>query len=336
MPKATSVLFTVGVVLVAMSGCSRDSPTRPWPSRPVRIIVPFGAGTGSDLTARLFAARLAERWTTPVVVDNRPGADSVIGLHAFAGSSDQHTLLFATAGALTLTPLLHEPLPFDADRDLVPLVAATKVTLAIAATKTLAVGSLTDLVTLVRAKPNTYRWAAVTGLPELIFSAFLAVEKLQMTHVAYRDMSTALQDLGGGRIHVMVASVATMTPQLQADSARLLAVTSGERSAIAPHVPTALEAGYSSLTVDTQWGFFGWRGISDELRSRIAEDVRQAAMDTTLIERLAAMGQVVGAGGTDAFAAAIDRQRAQVATVARIVGLKPRGSTRGGDDVRVR
>src|SRR5919106_4453808 len=101
MHKATCVLLAVDVVLVALAGCSRGTAERAWPSKPVRLIVPFGAGTGSDLTARLFAPLLSERWATPIVVDNRPGADSVIGLQAFVASADEHTLLFAPIGAVT-------------------------------------------------------------------------------------------------------------------------------------------------------------------------------------------------------------------------------------------
>ena len=326
MRKNIAVLLPVVVALLAMAACSRDTPTQ-WPSKPVRLIVPFGAGTGSDLTARLFAPLLAQRWGTPVVVDNRPGGDSVVGLQAFVASADEHTLLFAPTGSVTLLPLLHKRLGFNPDEDLVPIAAATQVTLAIAATKTVAVSSLADLVALVRAQPGEYRWAAVPGLPELIFSAFLKMERLQMTHVAYRDIPNALRDLGAGRIHVMVGSVATISPQLQAGTIRLVALTNRERSAIAPLVPTAIEAGYPGLTVDTHWGFFGWRGMPNALRSRIADDIRHATSDPALVARLAAMGQIADGGTTEAFATAIERQRAQVTAIARIAGT---------EDVRIR
>ncbi len=284
--------------------------------------MPFGAGTGTDLTARLFAPLLAERWGTPVVVDNRPGGDSVIGLQAFVASADGHTLLFAPTGSVTLVPLQHENLGFSPAEELVPIAAATEVTLAIAASSAAAISSLTDLVSLARAQPGEYRWASVQGLPELIFSAFLTVEPLEMTHVAYRDVPTALRDLGAGRIHVMVASVATLSPQLSSGDAHLIAVTSSKRSAIAPQVPTALEAGYPGLTIDGQWGFFGPRGLSTDLRQRIADDIRHATQDPALAARLAAMGLIADSGTADAFAAAIEQQRQQVAGIARFAASK--------------
>ncbi len=291
--------------------------------------MPFGAGTGTDLTARLFAPLLAERWGTPVVVDNRPGGDSVIGLRAFVASADDHTLLFAPTGVVTLVPLQHDSLGFSPDKELVPIAAATEVTLAVAASHAVPISSLSDLVALARTEPGDYRWAAVPGLPELIFSAFLTLERLEMTHVAYRDIPNALRDLGAGRIHVMIGSIATISPQLSSGNVRLIAVTTSERSAIAPLVPTAIEAGYPSLTIDGQWGFFGPRGLSNDLRRRIADDVSQATQDPTLVARLAAMGQIVDGGTSEAFGAAIERQRQQVAEIARIVGVKE------AEDVRV-
>lgn len=319
MRARVSLLVPVALALLAVAACSRDAEAQ-WPSKPVRLIVPFGAGTGSDLTARLFAPLLSERWGTPVVVDNRPGGDSIVGMQVFVASADEHTLLFAPGGSVTVVPLQHERLPFDPAEDLVPVAVATRISMGIAATKTLTVASLAELVALARAEPGKYRWAAVPGMPELIFSAFLKIEGLEMTHVAYRDFPNALRDLGAGRIHFMAASVATMSPQLQLDAARLIVVTSSERSQFAPTVPTVIEAGYPILAVDGQWGFFGWRGMSDVLRRRIAEDIRHAASDAALVERLAAMGQAADGGTGEEFAAEIERQRAQIATIARLAG----------------
>jgi tripartite-type tricarboxylate transporter receptor subunit TctC len=325
MRRGAWLLVSAIIALLGVASCAQDAPAQ-WPSRPVRLIVPFGAGTGTDLTARLFAPLLSERWGVPVLVDNRPGGDSIIGMQAFVASDDGHTLLFAPGGSVTVVPLQHEQLPFDPAEDVVPVAAATRLSMGIAATKSLGVSSLAELVAAARSQPGKYRWAAAPGVPELIFSAFLQLEGLDMTHVAYRDLPNALRDLAAGRIHVMAASVTTMTPQLQMNAARLIAVTSSERSRFAPSVPTVIEAGYPALAVDSQWGFFGWRGMPEELRARIAEDIRITAADAALVARLAAMGQVADAGSAAGFGAEIARQRAQIAAIARMAE---------GQDVRI-
>lgn len=274
-----SVLMAVAVGLGAACAWTPSARQEEWPIRPVRVIVPFGAGTSSDLVARLFAPLLAERWQRSVVVDNRPGGDGVAGAQAFVGANDQHALLFAPSGLVTTNPLLHERLPYDPVRDLVPIAAAVRPSIGIAAAKSAQAGSLSELVALARRRPNAYLWAATPGLPELVFRAFLALEQLQMKHVAYRDIASAVHDFSTGRIHLMVAALPTMSSPLETGAARLLAVTNSARVLAAPDVPTAKEAGYPALTVDGLFGFFGWREMSVDLRDRIAADIRHAAED---------------------------------------------------------
>ena len=201
--RATLPLF-FAIGLAIASACGRTASSSEWPTRPVKVIVPFGPGSGADVAVRLLAPRLSERWRQPVVVDNRPGADGIAGVQAFAAATDHHTLLFTPAGQVTLSPLLHERLPFDPVADLVPIAAVVNPSIGIATTSSAGAASLSDLVSRARQEPDRLMWAAVPGLPEVIFKAFLAIEKLQMKHVPYRDMSVALQDLGAERIHVLV------------------------------------------------------------------------------------------------------------------------------------
>jgi tripartite-type tricarboxylate transporter receptor subunit TctC len=321
----------VGMALVIVSAvsCVRDGGAAAWPSRPVKVLVPFGPGSGTDIVTRLLAPRLSERWGQPVVIDNRPGADGVIGVQAFVSAHDQHTLLFTPAGQITLSPLLHDELPFDPVRDLVPIAAAVDPSIGIAVGKDVPAASLANLSTLARSQPDRYLWAGVPGMPDLIFKAFLTRETVRMKHVPYRVQSMALQDLGAGRIHVMAASVATLSPVLQSGAARLLAVTTRARIAGAPDVPTTSEAGYPVLTVAGRWGFYGWRDMPGTLRDRISDDIRHALDDAALAAKLAAMGLTVAPADAEEFARAVEEQGRQVHEIARIIGLKP-ASTSGG------
>lgn len=307
-------------LLVMLSACGQTAPSGEWPTGPVRLIVPFGAGTSTDLAARLFAPLLAARWHRAVVVDNRPGGDGVIGAHAFVSARDRNTLLFAPTGVVTTNPLLHGELPYDPMTDLVPIAAAGRPSIGIAVAASIGVTTLAELVARVRPHASRYVWAGTPGLPELVFRGFLKLEQLDMRHVGYRDIAVAVQDLRAGRVHVMIAAVPTLSPALQDGAARLLAVmnSSGDAGSMAP---TASDAGYPALTTDGLFGFWGWRGISEELRERIAEDVRAAAADRNLTSRLARVGFAVEAGTPAQFADAVIAQREQVLNIARIVGL---------------
>lgn len=308
-------------LLALISACGQTAPSGEWPTGPVRLIVPFGAGTSSDLAARLFAPLLAARWQHAVVVDNRPGGDGVVGAQAFVSARDRNTLLFAPTGLVTTNPLLHDALPYDPERDLVPIVAAGRPSIGIAVATGIGVTSLADLVAAVRPQPGQYIWAGTPGLPELVFRGFLTLEHLDMKHVRYRDIAVAVQDLRAGRVHVMIAAVPTLSPALQGGAARLVAVTNSAGTAGPSAVPTAADVGYPALTVDGLFGFWGWRGMSPQLLERIAEDVRASAADADLTSRLARVGFTVQAGTPAQFAEAVSAQREQVAGIARIVGL---------------
>jgi tripartite-type tricarboxylate transporter receptor subunit TctC len=287
------------------------------------VIVPFGPGSGADVVIRLLAPRLSERWRQPVVIDNRPGSDGIVGVQTFVSANGGHTLLFTPAGQVTVSPFLHDQLPFDPVRDVVPVAAAIEPSMGIAVAKNVQAASLRDFAQLARQQPDRLLWAAVPGLTEIVFKAFLSVENVSMKHVPYRDPSVALQDLGAGRIHVMTASVPTLAPLLQSGSARLLAVTTPARIAAAADVPTTTEAGYPVLTTEGTWGFYGWRDIPVTLRDRISEDVRYALDDAALATKLAGMGLAVAPGDAKEFAHAAEQQRRQVDAMARIIGLKP-------------
>jgi tripartite-type tricarboxylate transporter receptor subunit TctC len=311
------------LVIVSATSCAPDGGSAAWPSRPVRVIVPFGPGSGTDIVTRLLAPRLSQRWGQPVVIDNRPGGDGIVGLQAFTSANDQHTLLFTPGGQIALSPLLHDELPFDPIRDLVPIAGVVDPSIGIAVGRNVPAASLADLSTLARAQPDQFLWAGVSGMPDLIFKAFLTLEQVRMKHVPYRVQSMALQDLGAGRIHIFAASVATLSPMLETGDARLIAVATSDRIAAAREVPTMEEAGHPALTSDGSWGFFGWRDMPATLRDRISADISLALDDPGLAAKLEAMGLTVKAAGAAAFGGAVEEQRRQVDAIARILGLKP-------------
>jgi len=293
-----------------------------WPQRPVRFIVPLGAGSGTDISARLVGERLSQRWGQPVVIENRPGGDSFVAISGFLGANDDHTLLYAGMGTFTAHPYLHDKLPYD-PADIVPVAGVSHIVVALAVPVSLKINSLAELVTLARAQPGKLNSAAVPGVTDFIFSGFLKSAGLEMARVPYRDINMAVGDLAEGRLQVIMVSLSMVLPQVQAGKVKLLAVTSRERVPIVPNVPTVAEAGYPMLRLEGLVGLYGLKTMSAELRERIAADVKAVSADPMIATRLAASGQLLNPRTPAEYAAAVEDQRAQVEAIAKTVDLKP-------------
>jgi tripartite-type tricarboxylate transporter receptor subunit TctC len=295
----------------------------PWPQRPVQLIVPVGPGSGVDLLARLFAERLAERWKQPVIVESQPGADGLIATASFAGKHDDHVLLFGPAAPISVYPFIFQKLGYDPARDIVPIAQAAETFPAIAATASIKIGSLAELVALTKAKPNALNYRTASGAFATLFSGFLRGEELDMVEVTYRQDNQAIQDLGADRIQVMLAILTSTLPQVQAGKVKLLAVTNKIRCPLVPEVPTVVEAGYPQLEFEGLLGFFGPREVSTELRDRLSADVRAVAAEPAIVERLAKIGVIARGTTPDQFSAAIEEQRARMAAIVKSLGGVP-------------
>src|SRR5262245_56834486 len=158
-----------------------------WPQRTVRLIVPNPPGTATDVTARLYAERLSARWAKAVVVENRPGPDGLLAVNALMTARDEHTLLFSFCGPVTINPILNDNLPYDPERDLVPIVSASDSFLAIATNAAMNIDTLAVLQARARAEPGMVNWAATPGMPQFAFASFLRAAGVEMTYIAYRD-----------------------------------------------------------------------------------------------------------------------------------------------------
>jgi tripartite-type tricarboxylate transporter receptor subunit TctC len=309
--------IALSVSLVALATASAQT----YPMRTVRFIIPFGPASASDITARLFADRLTARWGKPVVVENRPGGDGLVAIGAFTGANDDHTLLFGPAGTFAVHPYEYDKLPYDAERDLLPISNVSTIILAFSTPASLKLGSVDDFVALARAQPGKLNAAAASGNADFLLFGFLKSSGLQVAKVPYRDILQAPNDLAEGRIQALMTSLAVVQPQMQAGRIKVLAVTSRARAPTTPDVPTVLEAGYPALELESVVGLFGPRGMALELRERVAADLA-GVLDPVIRDRLEATGQIVNLRGPSEFAAAIGEQRAKLAAIAKVLGIK--------------
>ncbi|MGA2940620.1 MAG: tripartite tricarboxylate transporter substrate binding protein [Xanthobacteraceae bacterium] len=307
--------------IIGLAVATKAQAAEDWPTRPVRLILTLGAGSGTDIGARLLADRLAQRWGQPVIVDNRPGGDGLVAINAFVTAHDDHVLLCTPSSSFTAHPFLHDNLPYKPD-DLVPIARISNTLIAISVPASMNVASFGDLIALARAEPGKLDWAGVTGAHEFVFSGWLKQMDINMVEVPYRNPVDAANDLAQDRVQVFSSALAIVRPQIEAGKIKLLAMANTVRAPSEPDVPTLREAGYPSLTLDGLVGLFGPPGMPIELRERITADIRAVA-DSTVADRLALTGQIMNIGGPEEFAKSVDEQRAEVAAFAAELGIKP-------------
>jgi tripartite-type tricarboxylate transporter receptor subunit TctC len=295
--------------------------------RPTRLIVPASAGSAPDVAARLLAEGLSRRRGHPVAVENRAGADGVLGAEAFAQARPGEALFFSFSGPATIAALMQARLPYDPEADLVPVHATVTDFLGLFVAPTLPVQSVAEFVEHVRARPGTLNWWGAPGGPELNFRNFLRqAGGLDMAFVAYRGSPPALLDLANGRIHATLSPLAPALPLAREGRIRLLAVTNRTRAKAAPEAPTVVEAEAPALEMEGLLGLYGWRGIPEATRAELAAQAQEALADPGVAERLLTAGmEPRGPGSPAAFAAELAGFRTRWAALAREFGIRPAG-----------
>jgi tripartite-type tricarboxylate transporter receptor subunit TctC len=314
---ALSLAFVA--ILAGTSGVAAQT----WPTRTVKFIVSIGPGSGADIGARLLAEKLTARWGQSVVVENRPGGDAVIAINAFINARDDHTLLYTPTSSFTAHPYLHDRMPYD-PQELSPVARVSNTILGFVVSPSLNIASVAELIDRIRAQPGKLNYATGTGITDLIYDGYFKSAGLAITRVSYRDVVGPMTDLGEGRIHAYVAGLPIMLPHMQAGRAKLVAVTNSARASAQPDTPTIAEAGFPELTFDGLIGLFGQRELATAARERIAADIRAELTEPAMATRFNTMGQVPSPGSGADFAGSIEQQRAKLAAVVNVLGIKPK------------
>ena len=312
-------LLSLFVLLVLCGSALAQS----WPQRPVRFIVPLGPGSGADITARLLSDPLSKLWGQPVVVENRPGADGVIGINAVLNAKDDHVLFFGPTSSIAGHPYVLDKIPYDPGQ-LLPVARVTNTVVCLAAPASMPVKSLKDLVDIAQKQPGKLNWATITPMTDIVVAGFAKKQNLDMAKVNYKDAVSAVNDLAQERIHFYSAACAIVRAQAQAGRIRLLAVQNKTRAPSLPDLPTAQEAGFPTLTFDGLVGIIAARNSAppDAARVRIATDVRNVVADAQIREKLVNTVQIIAPGNGAEFAAAMQEQADILADFAKTLGMK--------------
>ena len=242
-------------VLLACASVEARTAEPPFPSRPIRFIVPNGAGGTTDLVARSVAPKLADMLGQQVVIDNRPGSGGILGTEIVARAApDGHTLLMGTIGNIAISPALYRKLAYDSLRDFAPVTQLASAAYMVLLHPSVAAKSMKELAALAKAKPGTLNFASAgsgTG-SHLAAELFKSIAGVDMVHVPYKGGSPAMTDVIAGQVQLMFNGIPSSMPHLRSGRLRALAVTTATRSAAAPELPTIAEAGFPGAE-STSW-----------------------------------------------------------------------------------
>jgi tripartite-type tricarboxylate transporter receptor subunit TctC len=295
-----------------------------WPTQPVRIIVPFPPGGGSDVLARLIQDRLSTAWNQPVLVDNRGGAGGAIGAGYVAKAApDGHTLLLTDSSVVTINPLLHQSPPYRAE-DFTPVIKLAVFGLLLVAPAASPFRSVRDILTMDQAKTAEISFASAgTGS-----STHLALEKLKLmsgarfVHVPYRGAGPAMNDVAGGQVDLLLTGGGVARPFLDGGRVRVLGVSSTQRLAIAPEAPTIAEAGVTGYEWLTAQSIFAPAGTPAEIARRINADVARVIATPELAARWQAMSLERIDNTPEEFTEWVKAQTREMAALIRAANVK--------------
>ena len=295
-----------------------------WPSKPVRIIVPFAPGGPSDLLPRLLAPKLGEALGQPVVVENRPGASGNIGMEAVAkAAADGYTLVIGPNGNVVVNPSLYAKLPYDVNRDFVPITQIASVHNVLVVHPDVRANTVADLIALAKVNPGALSFAS----PGNGSQAHMAGEYLKMlagiyaVHIPYNGVGPALNDVLGGRIEFMFAQTSAALPHVQAGKLRALAFASSARLALNPALPTVAETlpGFEAVS---WYGLLAPAGTPAAIVNRMHGEIVKVLQVPDLTGKLAAIGAVPVANTPDQFATLIRKEQAQYAAIIKRAGIR--------------
>jgi tripartite-type tricarboxylate transporter receptor subunit TctC len=309
----------------APSPAPSPGPTRgAWPVRPLRLVVPFAAGTTTDILGRILADALARDTGQPVVVDNKPGAGGNLGAQAVAQAApDGHTLLLGTNGTHGINASLFADQGFDPVKDFTPVASFVTTPAVLGVPPALGVASLAELLALARQRSLSFA-SAGNGTTGHLAQALLNIRAgIRTEHVPYRNAGQGVTDLIAGRVDGMFYHPLGLKPHLEAGTLRALAVTSPRRIAILPAVPTMAEAGLADFTVEGIWSLYGPAGLPPELVARLNAATNALLRDPAALATLRAQGVEPTGGTPEQLAAQTRAQIEQWRPVIRAAGIRP-------------
>lgn len=296
-----------------------------YPNRPVRVIVPSSAAGGTDIVARIISPRLAERLGQQVIIDNRPGAGTMIGIELAAKSPpDGYTLLMAPS-TLAINPAIYKKVPYDALRDFAPITQTISSGAILVVHPSIPVHSVKALIAFARARQGQLNYASAGAgtYPHMSMELFLSMAGLKMVHIPYKGTGPAMIDMLAGHVAVMSATILTGMPQIRSGRLRGLGITSAVRSPIVPEIPTIAESGLPGYEAVQWYGALVPVQVPKDIIARLHGEITRVLQMPDVKERFAGDGADPVGNTPEEFGRYIRDETVKWAKVARAAGIKP-------------
>jgi len=298
-----------------------------YPSKPIRLIVPYAAGGAADITARVIGQKMAERLGVPVIVDNRGGANGSIGTNAVVHAApDGYTLLLVASGPIVVNPSLYPKIPYDPVKDLAPVTQITSYQYALVVPASSPIKTLPELIQAAKANPGKFSYGStgIGGGGHLAGEMLATMTGAQLTHVPYKGSALALADLLGGQLSFTFDTVVTTVPQINGGKLRGFAVSGSKRAASLPQLPTMAELGYKGFNITQFQGLFAPAKTDPAVIKRLHDEVVQALKSPDVIQRLVTDGGNDLVGNTpEEFARQIRSDLALYGKLIKAANIKP-------------
>ena len=296
-----------------------------YPVKSVRLVLPFAAGSAVDMLARLYAQRMTEGWGQQVVVDNRTGANGIIGMEfAARAPADGYTLAMGNIATLAINASLYPKMPYDVLRDFAPISFTAAISNCLVVHPSLPVRSVKDLVALAKRRPGELNYASggVGSAQHIPMELLQAMTGIKLVHVAYKGLTPAFNDVLAGQVPMMVSGLVTSLPFHRNGKLRILATTGTKRTTATPEIPTVAEADLPGYEADSWTGFLAPKGTPAEIVAQVHAEVVRVGQLSDTRERLVAAGFEVIGSTPEAFAALIRNDTARLGKVIRDAGIR--------------
>ncbi len=321
--KNVASAYALTLLCVSLPGNAQTA--RDYPSHPVRIIVPQAAGSGVDLTARVVAQKLTEAWGQQVVVDNRPGANGIIGLEAGAKAKpDGYTLSLGVPSSLTMNPYVYKTLPYDTLRDFAPITQTATNTFGLVINPVLPVKSVKDLVAIAKSRPNELSFASfgIGNQTHLGGELFAQQIGIRMLHVPYKGETPAVIDLLSGQIALIFSPMQGVVPHIRTGKLKLLATCGVARAPAFPEAPSMTEAGFKTVVITGWTGLLAPTGTPRDIVDKLQKEIAARLLAPETRESMSKQGAEPVASTPDQFMAFIKAEMTKWSAVIKTAGLE--------------